>query len=323
MKSPDALIPTNFNYTNLTALCEARYPQVIQVAKICGLLTESDSHVNVYNGQEFKDNFSVIWRHNLSVLANAIGLADFLGLSTQERDDVAERAGHHDSPKPWEIMRRNAYRGSAKDPYSEQAYAATEQLFLVQGIEPQLAKFLAYEAGKETGHNSLPQFVERTSDTIALISTRENLVSRIVHYADETVHTFTLREEPSFIVTPGERMNGFSMVKGVSGIAERYQFMQWQGFGFNPDNQIVRIPNPQIVAPFSDSERLANKTDWIQSQCKTQQIADFRTYADWQIWIAEEMAEDFTHGKRSMDIPATEYLRDEIIRRLATLGYIN
>lgn len=256
--------PVNFDRT--LPDFESRFPVEMGILRLGGVYPRerNEGVVNPYTGELDTEYFGNIGEHCLAVAL----CAEIIANNILEKDDprkrtIVARALIHDSTKRFEIMRKKAVRaGIIDDAYSAKAYDTIKPLLEEKGVAQDIIEYMA-NAGSETGHISFIDFVYLHNGILTL-RTEDNLAEIIVHLADDMTHTpITSAGETSntyFLTTP-ERME-------ASNFPERYPFMYKEGFGFDKEG------NPVLVKDVS----------------KTQGLFHVKTYAEWQVWIASEMA---------------------------------
>ena len=172
-------------------------------------------------------------------------------------------------------MRKKAAKAGkldGADVYSGQAYEAIIEKLKDAGIEPNLLLYLA-SAGKETGHNSLKDFVSLDDDRNVILNPERSDAEKAVHIADDMTHSSFPKEgkqEKTFFVTCNERME-------LSDFPKRYPFLYIEGFGFDKEG------NTQIVRDIQ-SDEAAN-------------LSQVKTYAEWQVIVAKMIAKDIQQRK--------------------------
>jgi len=155
-------------------------------------------------------------------------------------------------------MRRNAKRqGLEEEVYTVSAYEKLKPHLLKLGISEEIADYLV-QAGSETGHNSLKDFI--TVDESGVVRLVEGKTAeKIVHLADDMTFTSTpLREEESpvtLFLTPWERML-------ASRFIEKYGFMWEEGLGVNASREIVTVedihkpdPGVEILGSYAELQK--------------------------------------------------------------------
>ncbi|MCI5064412.1 hypothetical protein MRY87_01660 [bacterium] len=229
-----------------------RFPQIMELFQEVGIHpVKPKVPLNPYTGEPSKESFRNIGEHCLAVAhaASKVGsaLAETGVIGAEELDLIVERALVHDITKPYEIMRRNAKNaGLVTEVYSTSAYQQLQPLLEQIGISSELAEYLV-DAGSETGHNSLKDFLAVEDGAVTgLIS--GHLPEKIVHLADDMTYTSTPMFRGEKVVTvflpPWERMLAARFM-------EKYPSWMWtEGLAITPGGTIVQVPD--VHAPPSD-----------------------------------------------------------------------
>jgi hypothetical protein len=180
--------------------------------------------------------------------------------------------------------------GSLFDVYSPKAYEAIIDL-VDADLDPEFVAYLQ-RSGRETGHNSLPQFVQ-LDDVGKPVLITNNLPDMIVHLADDMTFTSIVkageRAETHFL-TIEERM-------AASNFPERYPFLYEEGLGFDSDGNVVKVDEVSDDHP---------------------QLRHVRTYAEWQVWVAHQIADYLVNEVAGLNqSKPSEYLKQQINLRLS------
>lgn len=241
-----------FSSTRALEEFEARFPQIMDLFGRVGIHpSRPKSLFNPYTGQDSREYFSNIGEHCLAVGFAAARIVEALvragTVQESQATAVIERALIHDITKPYEIMRRDAKKaGLAEEAYTVSAYQKLYPLLVEIGISEPLAKYLT-EAGTETGHNSLKNFIVLDGSAICgLVAGR--IAEKIVHLADDMTFSSTPRHAgdvtTTMFLTPWERML-------ASGFIEKYPWLWKEGLGVQEAGEIValadiRQPDPGV-----------------------------------------------------------------------------
>lgn len=249
-----------------------KYPNAIAILDIGGVHpTNRRTIVNPYmpaddNQKNDNEDFTNVGKHCIAVGYVAEQVAKALlsqGLIDQSiLDYIIQRALMHDANKRFEVMRSKTdkkYPGTI-DVYSPQAYEAISTILQNQGLNNEIANYLA-SAGKETGHNSMSMFVQIDNEGNVILNPDRTIADMIIHIADDM--TFSPMDNPdtTSFVTTSERMT-------LAEFPRRYPKLYTQGFGFDSNR------NPKFVQDI-------NNTD------ETQGLSTIRAYATWQRDVAK------------------------------------
>lgn len=276
---------------------EEKYPVAFSILEIGGVHPDkNEPMVNPYlcdpklNEPGCLDNedFRNIGEHCVSVAICADKIARYLikkgAIDENVRAEVIGRALIHDANKRFEIFRRKAReKGLPVEVYNKRAYDTMYEKVIENGLEinKSLAEYLK-NAGKETGHSSLTDFV--TLDENGEIALKRDLTIEeiIVHLSDDMTASplpdKTKNSEIKFVTTE-ERME-------LGNFPNRYGFLYKEGFGFDKNN------NPIIVK------------DAFEPQ-KTSDLKSLKTYAEWQRIIAAKICKQLQGmmGHKNQDDP--------------------
>lgn len=221
-----------------------------------------------------KESFANIGEHCISVgflTSRICGALVGAGLIQEsDADGIIERALIHDITKPFEILRRNAVKsGLLQDAYTPAAYEALRPLLIESGLSSELANYLV-NAGKETGHNSLKDFIVAGPNGLQGI-VKDRIAEKIVHLADDM--TFTSNPQPgepavTYFLTPQERMD-------ASNFRSRYGFMWSEGLALDSNGKIVALRD--LAAAGKEHQMLGNYAD-LQIKVSTAIAREFQLY---------------------------------------------
>jgi len=249
---PNTQLPAPFEPERYLREVERRFPTEMGLQYLTGIHPEFVGRViDPYTNRPSEESFTNIGEHCLAVAwcaeRIARALEDAGALNAAERDTIVSRALVHDLTKPYEILRRNAARAGAPiEVYSVGAYQRVADLLPGNGLSPDLARYLA-EAGRETGHSSLKDFVVVSPDGFQGI-VPGRLAEKIVHLADDMTSTSIPcpgdRAATEFL-TPAERME-------TGNFRLRYPFLWKEGLGTTSSGDIVSLsdigqPPPGVV----------------------------------------------------------------------------
>lgn len=245
---------------------ETAYPIEMSVLRLGGVYPReiNAGTVNPYTDETDTEYFGNIGEHCVGVAECADILTEqFLGADNPLRKQTVSRALVHDAGKRFEIMRKKAVKtGKADDAYSPKAYETIQPILEKAGVTNDVIGYMT-RAGQETGHISLPRFVTLTNDSQPAVNT-DSVPDMIVHLADDMTFTPIVSAgesaETSY-VTIEERMK-------LSDFPNRYPFLYKEGFGFDRDGKLVMVKD--VSQTMSD-------------------LRHVRTYADWQVWVANEI----------------------------------
>jgi hypothetical protein len=233
--------------------------------------------MNPYNHEIDPEYMGNIGEHCLAV-ANLVkkwiqaAQTNTLFKNPAESDQAIERAAVHDATKGIEILRKKAIKKAKDegkeaemgDAYTVSAYKTIRAILEQAQISPEIIAYLE-NAGKETGHNSLPDFV-LLQDGQPTLNLHRSLSVMMVHLADDMTYT------P--IVGAGEKTETYYLPiiqrMAAADFPNRYPFLYTEGFGFDSQTGNVVIVRNLKETP----ENLVN----VQS------------YAQWQVWVAKEIA---------------------------------
>lgn len=256
----------------LTRLGEftSRFPVAIEILRVGGVHPTEDAKMdNPYTGRLHDESFTNIGEHCLAVASLASTLAFKLhergALTVAEAEIVTSRALVHDANKRIEIMRRNAVReGVVDEAYTPKAYDTIKPILEARGVNPELVNYMV-NAGKETGHLSIQDFLMLADGIPALVPNR--MAKKIIHLADDMTSTS--------IPNPGERPLTVYLTTWERMIAsefpKRYPFLWKEGLAFDNDGKVIAIQN---IESADRSQR------WI------------RSYAYWQPSVSNEICRE-------------------------------
>jgi hypothetical protein len=259
---------------------EKDYPQAMSILRLGGVYPgEHQVITNPYTGREHDAYFGNVGEHCMGVGEAAEAIANAIpDLEKKQIQNITERAIIHDSTKRYEVMRRDIIRGkkgadtTSGTAYTASAYESIRPILQAQGVKPNVIDYMA-NAGKETGHNSLPDFIVLNEKGEPSLNPKRTLAEKIVHLADDMTYTPVANkgEHPvTSYLTASERMV-------ASDFPNRYKFLYKEGFGFD------EYGNPVLV----DDATEINNT-----------LTQIKTYAQWQTYIAKEIANDLVQQMR-------------------------
>lgn len=221
------------------------------------------------DGEIDNEDFRNVGEHNVAVGICADNIADVLvkkGVLTEEgKSEIVLRALIHDANKRFEVMRKKAKRtGKDVDVYGEKGYETMFD-YLKQNfpdLSPTLGVYLK-NAGMETGHTSLKDFVTVNQSGEPYLKYHVQLPEMIVHLADDM--TSSLDGKTNW-VTAAERMK-------ASDFENRYPFLYKEGFGFDSDGNVI------FVEDINDSDK---------------DLVTVKSYAEWQKLVAKLICNEIT-----------------------------
>jgi hypothetical protein len=256
-----------------------KYPHAMLILRIGGVYPReyNPQTINPYNQEIDSEYMGNVGEHGLAV-ANLVKKwlqaipVQSLPVSVPETQGPVERAIVHDATKGLEILRKKANKKAREeggniesgDTYTLSAYEAIRPILEKAGIPQDIIEYLQ-NAGKETGHNSLPDFVV-LHEGQPVVNTKRSLGEMMVHLADDM--TFTP------IVKAGEKTITYylSVVQRMAAadFPNRYPFLYTEGFGFDLQTGKAVIVRNLKEAP--------------------ENLIHVRSYADWQVWVAKEVS---------------------------------
>lgn len=244
-----------------------RFPMEMGILRLGGVYPgeKTEEFRNPYTGEIDAEYFGNIGDHCIAVAHCAEILATSVsGYDNPQTKNIIRRALVHDATKRFEVMRKKALKqGLIEDVYSTRAYETIRPILEQQGVSSDVIQYMA-NAGAETGHNSLKDFIE-IKDGVPVLKTEDNLAEMIVHLADDMTHTSFAKPgevAQTQYLTIEERMV-------ASDFPNRYPFIYKEGFGFDENGKVVFVKD-------AAEENLG--------------LTNVRTYADWQVWVAREMS---------------------------------
>lgn len=255
-----------FNPLLYLADVETAFPSELALFREVGIHPEHRVQLtNPYTNEPVTENFQNIGEHCLAVAYCAYKIADALHqaghISEDDQNWIVSRALVHDLTKPYEIMRRDAQRaGAALEVYTISAYEKLRPLLIKLGVPDDIAEYLI-GAGRETGHNSLKDFILcRTDGSESLV--RGKLAEKIVHLADDMTFTSIPRDGNRPITsffTCWERML-------ASQFFDRYSFLWKEGLARDERGALEHVqniaappPGKRVISSYADLQvRVAN-----------------------------------------------------------------
>jgi hypothetical protein len=247
---------------------EHRFPTEMAMLEIGGVYPgKKKDMINPYSGEADTEYRGNIGEHCIAVAKCAeVITKNILGEKNPQVDKIVKRALVHDATKRFEIMRKIALKADAiEDAYSPTAYETIKPLFEKQGVAPDIIDYMA-DAGKETGHNSLPDFVEIKNEK-PVLKTSNTLSDMIVHLADNMTYTPIVTEGEKAhteYVTFEERIDA-----DHADFPNRYPFLYKEGFGFDQQGKAILLKDVTQARP---------------------DISHVSVYADWQAWVSKEIS---------------------------------
>jgi len=218
--------------------------EALEAGRVGRETLEQAGHIISQSGQvSTLENFGNIGRHCLATAVIARPIVDALvqqqKISAADARGIIAACAGHDLNKPGEILRRIAHECGAYpgDPYSAEAYVEERELLVRSGIPSDIAGYVV-EAGKETGHSSLRNFI-RIRDGRPVFITEERLIAASVHLGDDmcygTKGVFG-EEEITALMTPRQRMIAAFFNSEKKGFG--YPWMWKEGLAFSEDGAI-------------------------------------------------------------------------------------
>ncbi|MDD5415837.1 MAG: hypothetical protein PHE48_02405 [Candidatus Daviesbacteria bacterium] len=287
-----AIIEQAKPFDPLTRLAEftSRFPVAIEILRVGGVHPTEDAKMdNPYTGKPHDESFTNIGEHCLAVASLASTLAFRLhergALSVAEAELVTSRALIHDANKRIEIMRRNAVReGVVEEAYTPKAYETIKPILEARGVDPELVNYMV-DAGKETGHLSIRDFLMLVDGAPTLVPNR--MAERIIHLADDMTSTS--------IPNPGERPLTVYLTTWERMVASefpnRYPFLWKEGLAFDKDGGVTVV---------QDIESADRSLRWIGN------------YAYWQPSVSNEIC----GGIQSMIDPGNKQRPEYFVKDL-------
>ena len=274
---------------------EEKYPKPFELLRACGVYPGKLSEaIDPYTDKKNEEYFGNVGQHCVAValMAEAIAKSIYEG-DKVKIDRAVEQALIHDAMKMIEVKRRNYVKAQSPSDasagaYTLQAYEAANDLLVQQGVIEKGSEILEYlkEAGRETGHNSLASFVVLDDRGNPTLNTETNSVDMIVHLADDMSHTPVVQAgqpAPTWYLTAQDRMV-------ASDFPERYKWMYKEGFGFDSSGASQTAPSSE--------------------EANEKELTNFKTYAEWQVWVAEEIAK---HLMKTIDPNSQEDAQEFIL----------
>ena len=244
---------------------ERSYPLAFEILKVGGVHPDKVVEMeNPYTGEQDNEDFRNIGEHCVSVAIVAEKITNKLKeigvINDNECKKIVERALIHDANKRFEVMRKkNRGARHSEGVYDEEAYKTMQNLLKKQGISKDLLDYIE-KAGKETGHNSLVDFISLDKDNKVVLNSERSLEEMVVHLADDmTASPLPGSNGDTKFVTTGERMSS-------GNFKERYPFLYKEGLGFNQNGEVVSVKD------IEDAE---------------QNFTNVKTYAEYQEIVAK------------------------------------
>lgn len=176
-----------------------------------------------------------------------------------QADEIVNRSLIHDANKRFEVFRKKAQKaGKEIDVYTPSAYQTMYDQVVASGMDGAVVEYVK-QAGKETGHGSLVDFITLDEQDKPVLEPTATLEEMVVHLADDSVASplpGKTKNTETKLVTVKERMD-------LGNFPERYPFMYKEGFGFDSNN------NPVLVEDVND-------------ETETKALRVVKTYAEWQ-----------------------------------------
>ncbi len=295
---------------------KSAYPAVFEALEIAGVHPDKDPNTTInpyfqyYNvdadetTKKVKDDFRNIGEHCIWVgicakkIADKLMEADFIDHS--QRTKIIERALIHDANKGFEVMRRN-FANLVKSgvikiheqlplTYSPESYETMSQMIINSIDDKKDAREISELikiSGKETGHNSLKDFVIINDNGAVVLNPERNIEEIVVHLSDDmTTSPLTDGELTRAGVKDKNVAIKHTIFVNVSDrmlhghFPRRYDFLYNEGFGFDNNGKMI-----ELKKDFYDTE-------------KRKQLNNLKSYAEWQIEVANMI---FQYLKNQID----------------------
>lgn len=257
------------DFATLVPEYDKRFPMEMAVLRIGGVFPGEATQglVDPYTNLVDTEYFGNVGEHCVAVANLSEILAKkVLGENDARVRGITSRGLMHDAAKRYEVMRKKAVKAGIidmKDPYERSAYQTIKPLLEAHGLAPDIVDYMA-EAGSETGHQSIPDFVELVDGNPVLI-TRDNLPEMIVHIADDMTSTPIVNEGETAVTT----YMTFPQRAIASDFKNKYPKIYQQGFGFDGEGRIVYVEDVKEPHP---------------------ELSHLRTNYEWQAWTAREIS---------------------------------
>ncbi|MFA6533779.1 MAG: hypothetical protein WCT37_01255 [Patescibacteria group bacterium] len=279
---------------------EQQYPVAFSVMEVGGVRPDKSAPIpNPYLDNELdREDFRNVGEHNVAVASCAEAVAEKLfqqgAIDGALKNEVVSRALIHDVNKRFEVFRRKAQKaGKPIDVYSVAAYDQLYKILVEQGVSGSIVEYIK-NAGKETGHNSLADFISLNADNQAVLRPDKTFEEMLVHLADDmTASPLPGSVDETQFVTVRERM-------ALGDFKNRYPFLYQEGLGFDADRQVVKIKD------CGDTKQTAG-------------LAEVRTYADWQ----EQVSRMICDYLKTIIQPESETDPEEFIKNLVNHKIFN
>lgn len=251
---------------------EKEFPIAFSILEIGGVHPDKQEPMtnpylcNLEQNKLDKENFGNVGEHCVSVAICANKIADALlkeGLIDKNTYSGAiGRALIHDANKRFEVFRRKAQKEEVLiEVYNKSAYETMYEEIIKTGIQESepLVEYLK-NAGKETGHSSLVDFIEIYKEGNPSLKKNLTIEEMIVHLADDMtaspLQEKTQNTETEF-TTIKERME-------LGNFPDRYGFLYEEGFGFDENNNSVILENCSVSQEASNLKLIKTYTEWQQ-----------------------------------------------------------
>lgn len=267
-----------------------KFPQVMQIWEIAGIHPRKQAPMlNPYTDELDPEDFSNIGWHCISVAYCAESIVQALlrenKISLEESNLILEKCLVHDANKRFEVFRKKAQKaGKINEVYTEKAYQTMLQKLKQSGIEDEEILEYITVAGKETGHNSLGNFMRVRQDGTEYLDPNFSLSEMIIHLADNMVHS----------PLPGSEETDTFFVKFIdraqlSKFFEKYPFLYEEGFGFDLEGAVVFLKN---IAEIHNQIEEITKPLFAKEYIEWQQLASFLIARHLQSLISSSCSHD-------------------------------
>ena len=235
---------------------QEKYPEAMNILDITGVSPfGSKEMTNPYTMALDTEDFSNVGRHCVAVAFAAGKIADMLGVTGDQKDQIVQAALLHDGDKRLEVMRKKAKNaGVSIDVYGEEWYRTIESVFSDAWVDPTTLETIK-SLGWMTGHNSLKKFVT-VQDGSVMVNPERSVTEMIVHIADDMTHS-----------SPGESGEvttyvDFEIRAALSKFSEKYGFLWKEWFAVSQSSWIEPVWNIESYVSHGGWERLENFYDW-------------------------------------------------------------
>lgn len=251
------------------------FPIAFKIMEIGGIHPDKQKAIpNPYlNNESDEEDYSNIGEHCIAVAICAKKIADALKekklIDQATSDYIIIHSLIHDVNKVFEIFRKKAKEtGQPIEVHDRAAYESVYDILCEKYPYHPLFEYLKF-AGEETGHNSLPEFVELNENNEPILKKNLTFEEKIVHLADDLTASpsqeKTINDETKF-VTFAERMD-------LGNFSQKYPFLFKEGFGFHECGKPIIIKN-------------------CQDKSVAKGVKCVKTYAEWQTFVAKRICDE-------------------------------